>query len=52
LTEATLLGNVAVRLPGQSLEWNAAELKVTNSTDANGLLSRRYRDGWQVPQLG
>ena len=36
----------------QSLEWDAAELKVTNSADANALLSRRYRDGWQVPPLG
>jgi predicted dehydrogenase len=52
LAEATLLGTVAVRLPGQTLQWNAAELQITNSAEAHALLARHYRDGWQVPGLG
>jgi predicted dehydrogenase len=52
LAEATLLGTVAVRRPGETLQWNAQAMQVTNSSDANALVSRRYRDGWQVPRLG
>jgi len=48
MTEAILLGTVAIRVPDVQLEWDSANLKVTNSTDANNLLSRTYREGWQV----
>lgn len=46
LTEAVLLGNIAVRFRGEKLEWNADELKITNRPEANHWLSRDYRDGW------
>ncbi|HWB08104.1 MAG TPA: Gfo/Idh/MocA family oxidoreductase [Pirellulales bacterium] len=46
LTEAVLLGTVAIRVPHERLEWDAAALKITNSSDASRLLTKSYRDGW------
>jgi hypothetical protein len=43
-----LLGTVANRLPGETLEWNAAALRVENNEAANKMLSRTYRTGWQI----
>ena len=51
LTEAVLLGNVANRFPGKTLEWNAEKLKFANNRDANEYLRRRYRRGWRVKGL-
>ena len=48
LTEAVLLGNIAVRHRGQTLEWYASEMKITNHSDANQWLRRDYRDGWDI----
>lgn len=47
LTEAVLLGNVAYRL-GRKLEWNAAELQVTNVPEAAPLIDKPYREGWEL----
>lgn len=47
LTEAILLGTVAVRVPNETLTWDAAALKVTNSPAANALLTKPYRKGWE-----
>jgi len=52
LTEAVLLGNVATRLPGERLEWDAANLRLTNSEAATRMLTKTYRDGWQIPAAG
>ena len=51
LTETVLLGTVALRLPGQTLEWDAANMTFTNAQEANALLRRTYRDGWSVEGL-
>lgn len=48
MTEAILLGTVAIRVPGVLLEWDSANLKITNYPDANNYLRRNYREGWQV----
>ena len=48
MTEAILLGTVAIRVPGQKLEWNSPKLKVTNVSEANHYLQRRYRQKWHV----
>jgi predicted dehydrogenase len=48
MTEAILLGTVAIRTPGEKLEWDNARMKVTNHEAANHFLRRSYRDGWQV----
>jgi hypothetical protein len=47
LTETVLLGSVAIRNPGETLEWDAAGLRLTRPTAANALLTKRYREGWQ-----
>jgi predicted dehydrogenase len=47
LTEAVLLGNVAIRA-GKKLEWDGANFKITNDSDANKLLRREYRTGWKL----
>jgi predicted dehydrogenase len=48
LTEAVLLGNVSTFFPGETLVWNTADLKFPEKAEANQLLSRTYRQGWQV----
>lgn len=52
MSEAVILGTVAVRTPGVTLEWDAPALKITNSSDANSLLRRPYREGWKIHGLG
>ena len=47
LTEAVLLGTVAYRL-GEKLEWDAKTLKATNCPDADALINKEYRAGWEV----
>jgi predicted dehydrogenase len=51
LTEAVLLGCLATRFPDQTLEWDAAALKVTNVAAANRYVRREYRKGWEVEGL-
>ena len=46
LSETMLMGNIAVRFAGKKLEWNAAKLQFTNSSDATKLVSKEYRKGW------
>ncbi|CAA9420985.1 MAG: GH109 [uncultured Phycisphaerae bacterium] len=47
LSEAVLLGTVAYRT-GKPLEWDAANLKVTNAPEADRYVRRAYRKGWEV----
>ncbi len=47
LTETVLLGTVAIRVPGETLKWDAAAMKVTNSPAADALLRKPYRKGWE-----
>ena len=46
LTEANHLGNIAYRL-GRRIEWDAENLRVRN-VDANALIRRPYRKGWEL----
>ena len=48
LTEAVLLGNIAVRYRGKSLKWDAEEMKISNHEEANQWLRREYRQGWDI----
>jgi hypothetical protein len=45
--EMMLLGMVAYRV-GKKLEYDGAKGQVTNSSEANDLLSRQYRPGWTL----
>jgi len=51
LTETVLLGVVASRVPGETLEWDSKELKFTNSAKATGYVRPTYRKGWEVEGL-
>ena len=51
LTEAVLLGSVAVRFPQTKLEWNASQCKFNNAAEASPYLHRNYRKGWEVKEL-
>ena len=52
LTETVVLGNVATRMPGVTLEWDAAKLRFPHQPAADRLLTRPYRDGWKVEAVG
>jgi predicted dehydrogenase len=65
LTEAVQLGNVATRVARPAppkrgsnvqafreanvLKWDAASCRITNHPEANALLTKKYRRGWEVP---
>lgn len=46
MTEAILLGTVALRVPGETLSWDAAAMRTGNAA-ADKLLRRTYRSGWE-----
>ena len=48
MTEAILLGTVAIRVPGQKLEWDSANMKFPSHPSAERYLRRNYRGGWNV----
>jgi hypothetical protein len=48
MTEAILLGTVAIRVPDQLLEWDSEKMKFPNYPDADKYLSRNYRKGWHT----
>ena len=45
LIEHNLLGNLA-HCAGVHLDWDADKFEITNSKEANGLLTKEYRKGW------
>ena len=46
-----LLGCLATRFPKTTLEWNAADMKVTNVKEADAFVRKQYRKGWEVEGL-
>lgn len=51
LTEAVLVGTVALHTPGEKLEWNTADLKFNNSEAATQRLTKPYRRGWELTKV-
>ena len=47
LTEAVLLGNIALRTEGK-LYWDAKSMLLTNSNEANRYTQEPYRPGWTL----
>ncbi len=47
-TEMVDFGNLTVRT-GKKLEWDAVNGKVTNDKDAATLITKEYRNGWELP---
>jgi predicted dehydrogenase len=49
LTEFAILGNLAQHVgEGKKVEWDGANMKVTNLADLNQWVKRDYRKGWNV----
>jgi predicted dehydrogenase len=48
LTEMVLLGVLAMRFKDAPLEWDAANMKVTNLPEADKLIHPPFRDGWSL----
>ena len=48
LTEVTLLGNVALRYPHQTLRWDAEAMSFPEVPGADAHLSPTVRDGWSI----
>lgn len=48
MSEAIILGTVAIRVPGQVLQWDAKHMRIANHPEAERLLRRTYRKGWEV----
>ena len=47
LTEIMLLGVVALNA-GRKIDYNGANMKITNVPDSDALLKRAYRAGWEL----
>ena len=49
LTEVMLLGIVALRAgQGRRIEYDGANMRITNDEAANQYLTREYRSGWSM----
>jgi hypothetical protein len=48
LTESVLIGNVAARFPGETLEFDGKTLSFPKRREANDYLTRTYRKGWEI----
>ncbi len=49
ISDAFTLGAVSLRLGGRRLQFDSKEMKITNLPEANKLLRREYRQGWELP---
>jgi hypothetical protein len=47
LTETVLLGNIALRVGGK-IEWDSANMRITNNEAANQFVNCYHREGWPV----
>ncbi len=48
ISDAFNLAAVSLRLGGQRLVWDAAAARISNHAEANALLTREYRKGWEL----
>jgi len=48
LNEMLMLGNVSNLVFGEDLEYDPLACKIVNNAKADGLLRRKYRDGWTL----
>ena len=51
LTEQLCLGAISARFPHQTLLWDGEAMKFANSEEANKLVRRKYRQGFEVENL-
>jgi hypothetical protein len=50
LTEAVLLGAIAIRFPKEQLLWDSKAFDFTHHADATARLTKQYRKGWALPK--
>src|SRR4051812_12456427 len=48
LTELALLGLIAIRFPGETLQWDHKGMRFANNKKASAYLHSSYRKGWHV----
>jgi predicted dehydrogenase len=48
LTEAVLLGSVAIRMEGELLTWDSENMKIPSAPEAEQFLHYKYREGWSL----
>jgi predicted dehydrogenase len=48
LTQVALLGLIAIRFPGQTLNWDDQGARFTNHHAANAFVQSAYRKGWKL----
>lgn len=48
LTQVALLGLIAIKFPGRTLQWNDKKARFTNCSEANAFLNPPYRKGWKL----
>lgn len=48
LTQLGLLGLIALRFPGETLQWDDTRMRVTNHPAANSHVNPPYRAGWTL----
>jgi predicted dehydrogenase len=49
LTQIANFGNISLRAGGGPIEWDAVNGVITNNKEANQLLTKEYRKGWELP---
>ena len=48
LSQIGLLGLIALRFPGQTLNWDDRAMRFTNNMSANAFVNPPYRKGWKL----
>jgi hypothetical protein len=48
LSQAALLGAIAIRFPGETLQWDDQKMRFTNNEAANAFVQPAYRAGWHL----
>ena len=48
ISDAVNLAAISLRLGGRRLLWDSAGARITNIPEANRLLAREYRPGWEL----
>jgi hypothetical protein len=48
ISDAVNLAGISLRLGGRRVLWDSAAARITNISEANHLLTREYRPGWQL----
>ena len=48
LTETVLLGVLSLRAPGQRLKWDGEKMEITNASQLDQFVHKRYRKGWTL----